>query len=373
MKLLRWLFFGIIVIFAYNYAIKVTDPDPVRLFTSLPKAADVVGQLLTPDVFLRSSTTYTLSTAFPIPCGSVPASAPSTESRRIYAEPQCAAVGEPLVLIGQNLGGDAEIAVRWGLPNGNRLPLQVLRADANGNFRYETTARPIMAARDGQAATLDAVVSVPTNAWTISSTVREVVNQLFVTIFIALLATVIASVVAAPLSFLAARNLAQGRVGLVIYTLTRSVFNITRAFEPLVLATVFALIVGFGKPFAGVLGIIIGTIASLGKMFSEAVEDIDMGTVEAITATGATRTQVVSQAVVPQIIPNWLAYMLYHWDINVRISTIIGFVGAGGIGEFLQKQIDTLSYRQAGTALLVIVITVWILDFLSTQVRKKLI
>ncbi|MCW1971105.1 MAG: phosphonate ABC transporter, permease protein PhnE [Anaerolineae bacterium] len=373
MKILRWLIIGVLAVLAYAYAIRVTEPDPVRLFTSLPKAADVVGQLLSPDILIRSSTSYTLSMAFPVPCGSAPNAAPTTDNRRISAQPQCAAVGEPIVFLGQNLGANAEVAVRWGLPNGNRLPLQVLRTDANGNFRYETTARPITAARDGQAATLDAVVSVPGNQWELSHTVYEVIDQLFVTVFIALLATTIASVVAAPLSFLAARNLTQGPFGKVVYTLTRSLFNITRAFEPLVLATVFALIVGFGKPFAGVLGIIIGTIASLGKMFSEAVEDIDMGAVEAVTATGATRAQVVSQAVVPQIIPNWLAYMLYHWDINVRISTIIGFVGAGGIGEFLQKQIDTLSYRQAGTALLGIILVVWTLDFISAQVRKRLI
>jgi phosphonate transport system permease protein len=288
-------------------------------------------------------------------------------------EPNCAAVSAPLVLTGKNVGANAEVAVRWTLPNGNPLPLQVLKADDKGNFRFETTARPLTASKDGVPSVLNAVISVPSNTLQLSPTVKVVIDQLFITIFIALLSTVIASVIAAPLSFFAARNLAQGSVGGVIYTITRGVFNILRSFEPLVIATVFALIVGFGKPFAGVLGLIIGTVASLGKMFSEAVEDIDMGAVEAITATGANRMQTVAQAVVPQVVPNWLAYILYHWDINVRISTIIGFVGAGGIGEYLQKQIDTLSYHQAGTALLAIILVVWSLDFLSAQVRKRLI
>jgi phosphonate transport system permease protein len=294
-------------------------------------------------------------------------------SQQLIVQPACATVGEPIVVTGNSLGANAEVALRWGLPNGNRLPIEVITTNASGGFVYTTTTRPLTAARDAKAATFDAVVSVPGNRWEMSHTVKEVVNQLFITIFIALLATVISSLVAAPLAFMAARNLSNSTVGKVLYTFTRSYLNITRAFEPLVLATIFALIVGFGKPFAGVLGLIIGTIASLGKMFSEAVEDIDMGTVEAITATGANRSQVIAQAVVPQITPNWLAYMLYHWDINVRISTIIGFVGAGGIGEFLQKQIDTLSYRQAGTALLAIILVVWSLDFLSAQVRKRLI
>lgn len=376
MKFLRWLLIGIVAVLAYTYAIRVTDPDFGRLVTSLPKAEDVVGALLTPDVIVRASSTYTLSVPVAIPCASVsamPAATPSNGNASIAVEPACADVSAPLILTGKNVGANAEVAVRWTLPNGNSLPLQVLKADGAGNFRYETTARPLTAAKDGVPGVLNAVISVPSNTLLLSPTVKLVMDQLFITIFIALLSTVIASAIAAPLSFFAARNLTQGGVGRVIYTLTRGVFNILRSFEPLVIATVFALIVGFGKPFAGVLGLIIGTVASLGKMFSEAVEDIDMGAVEAITATGANRAQTVAQAVVPQVVPNWLAYILYHWDINVRISTIIGFVGAGGIGEYLQKQIDTLSYHQAGTALLAIILVVWSLDFLSAQVRKRLI
>lgn len=376
MKFLRWLIIGIVAVLAYAYAIQVTDPDLGRLVTSLPKAEDVVGALLTPDVVVRASTTYTLGAPVAIPCASVialPAGATSNGNASITIEPACADVGAPLVLTGKNVGANAEVAVRWTLPNGNPLPLQVLKADGTGNFRYETSARPLTASKDGVAGVLNAVISVPSNTLLVSPTVKLVMDQLFITIFIALLSTVIASVIAAPLSFFAARNLTHGGAGRVIYTITRGVFNILRSFEPLVIATVFALIVGFGKPFAGVLGLIIGTVASLGKMFSEAVEDIDMGAVEAITATGANRVQTVAQAVVPQVVPNWLAYILYHWDINVRISTIIGFVGAGGIGEYLQKQIDTLSYHHAGTALLAIILVVWSLDFLSAQVRKRLI
>jgi phosphonate transport system permease protein len=196
---------------------------------------------------------------------------------------------------------------------------------------------------------------------------------MFVTIFMALLATTLGTILAIPLSFLAARNITyRGRLGKAVYFITRSFLNIIRSYEPLVMATIFALIVGFGNPFAGVLALVIVTTASLGKMFSESVEGIDNGPIEAITATGANRAQVILYGVVPQIIPDFLSFTIYHWDINVRISTIIGFVGGGGIGYFLSQAINTFAYHKAGTALLAIIIVVWVLDFLSSEVRKQL-
>ena len=108
-------------------------------------------------------------------------------------------------------------------------------------------------------------------------------------------------------------------------------------------------------------------------MFSEAVESIDPGPIEALTATGANRLQVVWYAVVPQIIPDFLSYIIYHWDINVRISTIIGFVGGGGIGYYLSQRINTFEYHKAGTALLAIIIVVMALDALSSEMRKRYI
>jgi phosphonate transport system permease protein len=108
-------------------------------------------------------------------------------------------------------------------------------------------------------------------------------------------------------------------------------------------------------------------------MFSEAVENIDPGPIEALTASGANRLQVVLYAIVPQIVPDFLSYIIYHWDINVRISTVIGYVGGGGIGYLLQQDINTFQYQKAGTAILVIIIVVWTLDFLSAEIRKKFI
>jgi phosphonate transport system permease protein len=187
----------------------------------------------------------------------------------------------------------------------------------------------------------------------------------------ALLATTAGTIVAAPISFLAARNI-MGRnwLGTSIYTIVRAILNITRSYESLVLATVFALWVGFGA-FAGVLALTIVTIASLGKLFSEAVESIDAGPIEAVSATGANPVEVVRFAVVPQIIPDFISFIIYHWDINVRISTILGFVGGGGIGFYLSQRINVLEYQKAGTAIWAIVIVVWAMDFLSAEIRKR--
>jgi phosphonate transport system permease protein len=108
-------------------------------------------------------------------------------------------------------------------------------------------------------------------------------------------------------------------------------------------------------------------------MFSEAVENIDPGPIEALNASGANRLQVVLYAVVPQIVPDFLSYIIYHWDINVRISTVIGFVGGGGVGYLLSQYINTFQYHKAGTAILLIIVVIWALDFLSADVRKRFI
>ncbi|OGO13405.1 MAG: hypothetical protein A2Y93_05740 [Chloroflexi bacterium RBG_13_68_17] len=115
------------------------------------------------------------------------------------------------------------------------------------------------------------------------------------------------------------------------------------------------------------------TIASIGKLFSESVESIDPGPIEALQATGANRLQAVVYAVIPQIVPDFISFIVYHWDINVRISTIIGFVGGGGIGYYLSEQINLLAYRRAATGIWAIVIVVMALDFMSAEVRKRTI
>jgi phosphonate ABC transporter permease subunit PhnE len=159
-------------------------------------------------------------------------------------------------------------------------------------------------------------------------------------------------------------------IGIVIYYITRTFLNALRSVEALVMAIVFVIAVGIG-PFAGMLALGLHTIVSLAKLYSEQVESIASGPMEAIQATGANRLQTIVYAVVPQIVPPYIAYTLYRWDINVRMSTIIGFVGGGGIGFLLQQNINLLNYRGASTQMLAIAVVVATLDYVSSVVRER--
>lgn len=161
-------------------------------------------------------------------------------------------------------------------------------------------------------------------------------------------------------------------LGLTIYNTSRTIMNALRSIEPLIMGIVFVIWVGVG-PFAGVLALTLHSIASLGKLYSEQVESIDAGPLEAIQATGANRLQAIIYGVVPQIVPPYISFTMYRWDINVRMSTIIGFVGGGGIGFLLQQQINLTRYNQAGVAVLAIAIVVSILDYASAAIREHVV
>ena len=161
-------------------------------------------------------------------------------------------------------------------------------------------------------------------------------------------------------------------IGLVIYNVTRSSFNALRSIEPLMMGFVFVVWVGLG-PFAGILALTLHSVADLGKLFSEEVENINEGPVEAVTATGASQVQTILYAVVPQITPHYIAYIFYRWDINVRMSTIIGFVGGGGIGLVLNRTINLTAYSQASVMVIAIAIVVTVLDNISARIRSRII
>jgi phosphonate ABC transporter permease subunit PhnE len=203
--------------------------------------------------------------------------------------------------------------------------------------------------------------------------VEVVVQQLLVTVFQALLATTLGAIVALPFSFLAAKNL-TGRSRLLawIYYLTRSFDNIIRSIEALLYVAIFIAWVGIG-PFAGMLALAITTFALITKLFSEAIENIDPGPIEALTATGANRLQVIYYAIVPQVVPPFVSYLIYQWDINIRMATIIGFAGGGGIGLTLSTYFGSLQYHKAGTVVAFIVIIVALMDFTSAKLRQQLV
>jgi len=192
------------------------------------------------------------------------------------------------------------------------------------------------------------------------------------TIFMALMATLLGFLFAFPLSFLGARNLmGKGPFGWAIYTLTRTFFNVFRSVEVLIWAIIFAVWVSFG-PFAGVIALAIHTVAALGKLYSEQVESIDPGPVEAMTAVGARRWQIIVYGIIPQIIPSFMAFTMYRWDINVRMSTVIGLVGGGGIGRILFYYRNELDWEKVGAVVITIIAVVWTMDYISGRVRERI-
>jgi len=138
------------------------------------------------------------------------------------------------------------------------------------------------------------------------------------------------------------------------------------------MAIVAVIWVGIG-PFAGSLALALHTIAALAKLYSEQVESIDVGPLEAVQATGANKLQTIIYAVIPQIIPPYISFTMYRWDINVRMSTIIGFVGGGGIGFLLQQNINLLNYRAASVQMLAIAIVVSSMDYISSKIREQIV
>ena len=203
---------------------------------------------------------------------------------------------------------------------------------------------------------------------------KESFSDLIVTIFMAVMATLFATVIAVPLSFFAARNLTRGVLGRFVYTILRGAMSIFRSIEPIVWAIVFLVwVTSRHASFAGVLALWIHSIADLTKLYAERLESIDEGLMEAISATGATHSQVLRYGVVPQIINPYISFTLYRFDINVRMATVVGLVGAGGIGSRLIAYLSGQRYTSAGTVMLLIVITVWGIDYLSSRLRAKLL
>ncbi|GJL97497.1 MAG: hypothetical protein DHS20C06_13140 [Hyphobacterium sp.] len=196
---------------------------------------------------------------------------------------------------------------------------------------------------------------------------KNYLDQIIVTIQIALWGTFFAVVLAIPLGLLGASNIAPFWIRRPV----RLVMDGLRAINELVVAAVFVAAVGLG-PFAGVLALAFHTAGVLGKLFSEAVESIDEGPVEGVRATGAGPMNEVTWAVVPQVIPLWASYALYRFESNTRSATILGLIGAGGIGQVLIENIRSFEYGKTAVIIGIIIVAVTLVDMLSQVLRKRL-
>lgn len=198
------------------------------------------------------------------------------------------------------------------------------------------------------------------------------VVKLTESVYLAFMATIFAIPIAFVLSFLAARNLTRHSAFMRgVYMVVRTYINVSRSIEPLIWAILFSVWVGIG-PFAGSIALMIHSVSSLIKQYSEAVESVDEGPLEAIAATGASRVATVWYAVVPQVVLPYLAFTIYRWDINVRMATIIGLVGGGGIGGLLVQAQGLAAWTQVGTIAFLIFLVVWLMDLLSARIREAI-
>jgi len=161
-------------------------------------------------------------------------------------------------------------------------------------------------------------------------------------------------------------------MGFTLYYITRTILNTIRSIEPLVMVIVAVIWVGIG-PFAGMLALTLHTVAALAKLYSEQVESILPGPIEAVEATGANRLQTIVYAVIPQIIPPYISFTMYRWDINVRMSTIIGFAGGGGIGSLLSQNLGLSDYQAVSLQMIAIAVVVATMDYVSSTLRERFV
>jgi phosphonate transport system permease protein len=201
--------------------------------------------------------------------------------------------------------------------------------------------------------------------WSFSS---ALVRPLAQTVNIATLGTITAIVIALPVAFFAALTTTPARI---TYALARVIIVVSRSVDTLIWALVFIIVVGPGS-LAGMLAVAMRSVGFLAKLFAEAIEEIDHGQVEAVSATGASRFQTLLYAIVPQVKPLVLGVSIYRWDINIRESTVLGLVGAGGIGFTLNEAILGLEWARVGLILLVVLVVVLLSEAVSAIARARL-
>jgi phosphonate transport system permease protein len=368
---------GFVVAFAWSW--KVSEIDLLAFVQGAPDGFRLVRAFLVPELFTRPTVEQSVSATLPVPCGSGGPSTPEVSGPRVNLSLSCGDVGEPLVIRAHELPPNIDVSVRWVFSDDAflRMHKDCCTTDDTGSLQWETKIHPLMEVDADQGrpepgqvmVTWKKVIGGPR----LSDAFKTVVQLSAVTLLMALMATTLGSLFAIPLSFLAARNImGKSPIGRAVYYAFRTIFNLWRSVEPMILALICSAWVGPG-PFAGVLALAINNIPNLAKLFSEAIEEVDTGPVEAITATGANRMQTLIYAVVPQLVPGFLAFILYQWDINIRMSTVIGFVGGGGIGQQFRLWVGLNQYSAAGMATWAIVAMVWSMDYFSARTRERLV
>jgi phosphonate transport system permease protein len=355
---------------------------------SMERASMVIKPMLRPDMFEARRELNQMWTYVSVPCSTTetPSPARREEGDKVaFATPDCAGVSETLIVSVSGMWPDTDTIVWWETAIGDDKPLGgnenaplVVRTDETGALTtvIKVPSTVLIAQPDPTLMLKHRVYFDqyrPLGGLQVSTNGGYVIKGMVESVTMALMATALSILVAIPISFLAARNLMGGNpVTFVIYVIVRTILNFVRSIEALILAIVFVIIVGLG-PFAGVMALAVHSVAALAKLYSEVIEGIDPGPIEAIRATGSNWLQVVRYGVIPQIVPPFTAFTIYRWDINVRSSTVIGFVGGGGIGFYLVQWIAINEMGAVGAAFIAIAVVVITLDYLSAKVRERLV
>ncbi|MFV8828797.1 phosphonate ABC transporter, permease protein PhnE [Alkalihalobacterium sp. APHAB7] len=197
----------------------------------------------------------------------------------------------------------------------------------------------------------------------------QVWDKLAETIHMAIIATTLAAIVSIPIFLLSAANLFPSPW---IHQPVRFIMNVLRTIPDILLAIIFVGIFGVGV-FPGIIALFIFSLGLLAKLMYETIEAIDMNPLDAIRASGGNTLQVIWYAVLPQVLPQFVSFSLYVFEVNVRASTVLGFVGAGGIGLLLQQQISFFNYPRVMTIILIIFLAVIIIDYISNKIRERIV
>jgi phosphonate transport system permease protein len=374
------------LVMCYVIGWQVTRIDLSTMTKNYDRLVNIIRPMLHPDFLIKNEITNTGWAPIEVPCGPNPPKSTNTiNGITVELFPNCGKLLDQITLHASGLWPDSQTLLQWSTPIGDRLPLG------------KGFSTPLYATSDSQG-NLDLVITIPNSAlnaapdptkplehrvlltqtkpqpgYSISANGKFIVIGIYQTLFLGLMATTFGALGAIPICFLAARNLMGGNpITLFIYFIVRTFLNIVRSVEPIIIAIIFVVIVGLG-PFAGAIAMTLHTIAALGKLYSEVIEGIDQGPLEAIRATGGNWLQMVRYAVIPQIVPPFTSFTIFRWDINVRTSTIIGLVGGGGIGFYLYQWIVKGDLRAVSSSFIAIAIIVIALDFVSAKIRERLV
>lgn len=383
------IFIPVIAVLGMSYGIgwQVTEIDFAALTRNIDRAAAILGPMTRPDFIGPRVEIQRIYVTIEVPCSDTPPPDKRTEAgMTLAASAGCGWAGDELDVIGSGLWPGVHTELWWEDSGGEKRHLLedgqilVVEPDTQGTFS-STIVIPQMRSGTGQESDLDqplperfvVIQTRPIGGYEITENGMRVFEGILETLSLALIATTLSVIFAVPIAFTAARNLMEGSLtSLTIYVGVRTMLNFLRSIEPLIMAIIFVVVVGLG-PFAGMLAIMIHSMAALGKLYSEVIESINPGPIEAIRATGATWLEIVRYGVIPQVVPEFVAFTFYRWDINVRSSIIVGFVGGGGIGAWLFQWIILAEYRAVGAAFVAIVVIIIVLDYASTKLRERIV